>query len=500
MATIDRLQGARTSKAIKAPVLAATTANITLSGEQTIDGVALVSDDRVLVKDQTDGKENGIYVVANGAWTRARDFNKDNDITEGTTVFVNQGTVNGNIQMRLATADPVIGTTSMAFVRSGGTQSPTPVGDGEIPAWDGTDGLGFQRTDLYVSDGGVGDVRLGLGVVPEAQLHILDEAPQIRLEDSDLANSEMQIIFDGQQGTIRVDPNAVVASSYFTVFIDGSQAFRINANGQIGTNGVNPIADIHVSSAAPAIRLADTDGGYGQINAPDGSLTLQADLGNTQAGTFLRFTVDGGEVARFDANGRLGLGATVPDFILDMEGATDAMRIPVGTTAQRPTPQTGALRFNTTAGSLEVYDGSDWLGVATGYEEGTFTPQVQNVNASEVATHTLQDGSFVRNGKLVHVHGVLTVSAIGTMGAGSSCYIGGLPYPAEIISGWTPYATIHYNTQIDGLLFGGLSNSVGRMSLIQRNGATWDVSKVIGDFGGYPFTLDFNFSYIADLA
>lgn len=59
----DRLAGVTASLASKAPVRAATTANITLSGAQTIDAVAVVADDRVLVKNQTDGTENGIYCV-----------------------------------------------------------------------------------------------------------------------------------------------------------------------------------------------------------------------------------------------------------------------------------------------------------------------------------------------------------------------------------------------------------------------------------------------------
>lgn len=50
---IDRTDGLSSSVAIKGPCRVATTANVTLSGEQTIDGVAVVTDDRVLVKDQT---------------------------------------------------------------------------------------------------------------------------------------------------------------------------------------------------------------------------------------------------------------------------------------------------------------------------------------------------------------------------------------------------------------------------------------------------------------
>ena len=55
----------------KAPVTAATTANITLSGTQTIDGKAVVAGNTVLVKNQTTSSQNGIYQVNAGAWTYA---------------------------------------------------------------------------------------------------------------------------------------------------------------------------------------------------------------------------------------------------------------------------------------------------------------------------------------------------------------------------------------------------------------------------------------------
>lgn len=70
----------------------ATTANITLSGTQTIDGIALSIGDRVLVKDQSTTNQNGIYVVASGAWTRATDADSWDDLV-GAYTTVEQGTV-----------------------------------------------------------------------------------------------------------------------------------------------------------------------------------------------------------------------------------------------------------------------------------------------------------------------------------------------------------------------------------------------------------------------
>ena len=103
----DRRQGVRSGAAIKVPVRVATTANITLSGLQTIDGVTLVADDRVLVKDQTTQSENGIYVADTSTWDRAIDFDGVFDVVEGTIVVVNQGSANGSSAWRVETTGTI---------------------------------------------------------------------------------------------------------------------------------------------------------------------------------------------------------------------------------------------------------------------------------------------------------------------------------------------------------------------------------------------------------
>ena len=115
---IDRLTGLSSAAAIKAPVKAATTVNISLSGEQTVDTIALVSGDRVLVKNQSTGAQNGIYIVSTGNWSRAPDFTTNEEVAQGTQVRVNRGTNAGAFV--LSTADPiVVGTTALTFVTDG---------------------------------------------------------------------------------------------------------------------------------------------------------------------------------------------------------------------------------------------------------------------------------------------------------------------------------------------------------------------------------------------
>jgi uncharacterized cupin superfamily protein len=116
----DRRQGVNAGAAIKVPCKLATTANITLSGEQTIDGVAAVTDDRILVKDQTDASENGIYICDTSAWERAPDWDGTFDVKEGTLVYVTDGTTTPNIGFwYVTTSNPItIGTTSVAIARA----------------------------------------------------------------------------------------------------------------------------------------------------------------------------------------------------------------------------------------------------------------------------------------------------------------------------------------------------------------------------------------------
>lgn len=108
--TTDRLDGLASATAIKGPCKAASTSNITLSGAQTIDGVSIAANDRVLVTGQSDGTENGVYVASSGAWRRSKDFSSNNDIRTGTQVRVNSGS-NAGIWV-LTTADPVVIDTS----------------------------------------------------------------------------------------------------------------------------------------------------------------------------------------------------------------------------------------------------------------------------------------------------------------------------------------------------------------------------------------------------
>lgn len=117
----SEIQSAAAGLDVKESARVATTADITLSGTQTIDGVSVAAGDRVLVKNQATASENGLYVVAAGAWSRATDADEPAELNAGTFVFVEEGSANADTGWVVSTNNPVvIGTDAMAWTQFSG--------------------------------------------------------------------------------------------------------------------------------------------------------------------------------------------------------------------------------------------------------------------------------------------------------------------------------------------------------------------------------------------
>lgn len=161
-ATKGYVDGVAQGLDIKDSVRAATTANITLSGTQTVDGVALTSGDRVLVKDQTTASENGIYEVFTGSWQRTEDFDEDSEVTAGAFTFVEEGTENADTGWVLSSDGVLtVGTSDLDFTKFSTA--------GEITA-----GAGLTKTGNTV------DVGAGSGIIvntDDVAVDFADAAP-----------------------------------------------------------------------------------------------------------------------------------------------------------------------------------------------------------------------------------------------------------------------------------------------------------------------------------
>ena len=133
---------------VKDSVKVATTANITLSGTQTIDGVAVSADERVLVKNQSTASQNGLYLCKASAWARTSDLAAGSDAA-GMFTFVEQGSVNGDIGFVCTSnkGSAVVGTNNLAYS--------TFSSSGNVTAGDGLDKAGNELSVDLKANGGL---------------------------------------------------------------------------------------------------------------------------------------------------------------------------------------------------------------------------------------------------------------------------------------------------------------------------------------------------------
>lgn len=150
VATKAYVDAQRSGLDVKQSVRVATTGPLALAtafeAGDSIDGVTLAEGDRILIKDQASGAENGIYTVnASGAPTRATDADSNTEVTAGMFTFVEEGTVNADSGWVLTTNHSIsLGTTSLAFAQFSGA--------GQITA-----GGGLTKTGNQLDVGGTTD-------------------------------------------------------------------------------------------------------------------------------------------------------------------------------------------------------------------------------------------------------------------------------------------------------------------------------------------------------
>lgn len=238
---------------VRASVRAATTANITLSAPQTIDGVSVIAGDRVLVKNQTLGENNGIYVVAAGAWSRSLDADSSSEVTAGMFTFVEEGTVNGDKGYVLSTDNPItLGTTSLSFTQFSSAASITAgaglVGTSTFDVVSANTGIVVNADDIALT------LRTGSGLLISSGLGVNLEASNPSLQ---ISSNELGVKFDPAGALSKVAAGTKVNTDGTSVEIS-SNALRI-ASGAAGS-GINYSAGVlSVNASKQTFTLNGTD-------------------------------------------------------------------------------------------------------------------------------------------------------------------------------------------------------------------------------------------------
>lgn len=179
---------------VKAACRLATTANISLSGATSVDGVTTSAGDRILVKSQTNPAQNGIYVASASAWTRATDTDTWAELVAAATFITDGSTLANTTWVSDTTPGGTLGTTAINFVLFGASAAYT--------AGIGLDLIGSQfslEIPVEIANGGTG------AITAEAALNNL-------LPDQ--ADNEGKVLTtDGASvswGSVAYDPSAVV--------------------------------------------------------------------------------------------------------------------------------------------------------------------------------------------------------------------------------------------------------------------------------------------------
>jgi hypothetical protein len=362
---------------IKQSVRVATTANISLSGTQTIDAIVLISGDRVLVKNQTTTSQNGIYTVAAGAWTRAVDMDVWVEIP-GSFVFVEDGSINAY-------------TGWVATVKQGGVLETTAIN------WSQFSGAG-----TYTAAGGIGltgttfSVAAGTGLIQEVDgIAHADTSTQVSVDNS--GNTFVQDITLDGFGHITgiVSGTVTIGDGSFTV----STGSGLIGGGQLGTANQSGATSITISHAdtSTVTNLGatartyvsalsfDTFGhviGYstGSESVVDTNTTYSLDGSGTANNVNLEL-IAGGSGSGTDSINVQGAGAT--------SVAWDEANQRITITSTDTQPNNGTLTMNVSGSGLS---GSQTF-TANQSSAATFTVTSNATSANTASTIVLRDAS-----------------------------------------------------------------------------------------------------------
>jgi len=289
---------------VKQAARVATTANVTLSGgaPNVVDGITLLANDRICVKNQSTLTQNGIYYVAtlgtgsNGTWTRTTDADTGAELATGTYIFVTAGTVNANAAFTMVTQGTiVIGTSDIVWALF---SQVTSIAASSITG---------QLISSQIQDAAIGTAKFAasltpveiLGTLPSSgnfagrQVFLTTDSKLYRYTGSAFTVAVPTVDLTGQITTTQITDNAITSAK---VLAGAIVAGKISANAvTAGTIDANAVTAGTISAgavnttelAANAVNASKIAAGavtVGKISVAqlDG---ISANLGNITAGT-----------------------------------------------------------------------------------------------------------------------------------------------------------------------------------------------------------------------
>jgi hypothetical protein len=304
----------------KASCVVATTANITLSGTQTIDGIAVSVGDRVLVKDQSTASQNGIYLCASSTWTRTTDANTWDELVAAFT-FIEKGTTQANNgYISTITAGGTLGTTAVTFAQFSGA--------GQITA-----GAGLTKTGNTIDVGTASSSRI-----------------VVNSDNIDLATSGVTA---GTYKSVTTDVYGRITAGTNPTTLSGFGITDTYTSAQIDTLFGS------TSSAATSAAAAATSAS----NAATSATNASTSAGNASTSATAAAASATSAAASYDSfdDRYLGPKSTAPS--VDNDG--NALL-------------TGALYWNTSTNNLFVWTGSTWTSAA--FTSGGFLVNTNNLS------------------------------------------------------------------------------------------------------------------------
>ena len=305
----------------KTPVTCTTGSNITLSGLQTIDGYAVQSGDRVLVKDQTNAYNNGVYIASAGTWTRSTDLDSSAEMVTGVYMPVLYGNIYSAYSFVLTTSAPItLGTTDLTF----GIFLSAP-----------TVSAGAGLTKNYSE--------LNIGTASSGRI-------VVNADNIDLATTGVSA---GTYNTVVVDAYGRVNSASNAAYLLGNQS--ITVSGDVSGSGATTIATTLAITGVTAGTYGDATSVPRFTVDPKGRITAVTNTNITYPVT----TVAGKSGAVVLTNSDVSLGNVVNSLQVINAGNTPS--IAQGAANTRPLfGSAGRLWYSTDTKALYRDNGTGW--------------------------------------------------------------------------------------------------------------------------------------------